>query len=80
MGQLRTLGIRQRGKSFHPDGLTRKVFDGAIAEAHEIFKHAVTVGTPYWPGVQWMMPGEGIGPQTGFTFETDDCSRSTSGR
>jgi hypothetical protein len=71
MGQLRSLGIG-RGKPFHPDELTRQVLDGALLEAHEIFKHGVTVGEPYWPGIQWMMPGSGIGPRTGFTFETDD--------
>ena len=72
MGQLRSLGI-VRGKLFHPDALTRKVLDGALVEAHELFKHGVTVGTAYWPGIQWMTPGDGIGPATEFTFETDDA-------
>ena len=72
MGQLHSLGIG-KSKSFHPDALTCKVLDGALVEAHEMFKHAVTVGTPYWPGIQWMMPGEGIGPRTASTFETDDA-------
>lgn len=71
MGQLRSLGIEKR-KLFHPDELTCTVLDGAIIEAHEIFKHAVTVGEPYWPGVQWMVPGEGEAAATAFTFQTDD--------
>ena len=72
MGQLHSLGIG-KGKLFHPDVLTRKVLDGALVEAHEMFKHAVTVGTPYWPGIQWMTAGEGIGLRTEFTFETENA-------
>ena len=71
MGQLRSLGI-SKDAEFSPDAKTKDVLAKAIAEAHEGFMHDVTVGESVWPGSHWIMPGHGVGPKTGFTFETED--------
>ncbi|WP_408600889.1 DUF1254 domain-containing protein [Pseudomonas sp. PLMAX] len=71
MGQLRSLGI-EKGKAFTPNEETRAILKDAAEEAHQGFKLAVLGGEPWWPGTQWKLP-EGIGPKTGFRFQTDDA-------
>jgi hypothetical protein len=70
MAQLRSLGI-EKGGEFKPDRATRDILKQAIDEAHAWFMQSIAVGDPWWQKTNWNMPSP-IGPQTGFTFMTDD--------
>ncbi len=69
LGQLRSLGIEKQ-REFKPDAATREIIQKAVIEAHANLMLAVTVGESFWPGRRWIMPGGGIGPKTGFSFQT----------
>jgi hypothetical protein len=71
LGQLRSLGIEKR-KEFRPDAATREILEQAIIEAHADLMNDVAVGECFWPGSNWIIPGGGIGPKTGFSFQTAD--------
>jgi hypothetical protein len=71
LGQLRSLGIEKR-KEFRPDAATREILKQAMVEAHANLINAVTVGESFWPDRNWIIPGGGIGPKTGFSFQTAD--------
>ncbi len=70
MGQLRSLGI-VKGQPFKPDSGTGMILRHAASEAHAHFMKAMTIGTAYWPGSQWIV-SVSVGPKTGFTYMTDD--------
>ncbi|HEX4862331.1 MAG TPA: DUF1254 domain-containing protein, partial [Rhizomicrobium sp.] len=70
MGGLHALGI-EKGKPYEPDGATREVLDGAVAEAHALFMLDNAKVRPWWPGSRWGMSIE-VGPKTSFTFSLPD--------
>jgi hypothetical protein len=72
MGQLRSLGI-EKGKDFKPDDAAKSILKQAAQEAHEGFMIAARGGEPWWPDSQWKLPDGGIGPRTGFTYQTDSA-------
>jgi len=55
---------------FKPQAATREIFQKAVIEAQANFMQAVSVGEGFWPGRHWIIPGGGIGPRTGFSFQT----------
>lgn len=69
LGQLRSLGIEKQ-REFKPQAATREILQKAVIEAQANLRQAVSVGEGFWPGSHWIIPGGGIGPKTGFSFQT----------
>jgi hypothetical protein len=69
---LKSIGI-EKGKPFNPDPKTAEILAAAAQEAHAWCEDRwLSVLSPYYPGRQWLMPAEPIGPESNATFETAD--------
>ncbi len=68
MNILRFIGI-ENGKPFNPDPKTAKILTSAVLEARD-WIDVRNPPQPYFPGKQWLTPGEPVALETGFTFET----------
>jgi hypothetical protein len=71
MGQLRALGI-EKGHAFMPHAAERVALATAATEARTSLMAWATEGERVWPGAHWILPGRGVGPRSGFTFQTED--------
>jgi len=70
MNLLKFIGI-EKGKPFRPDAKAARILALAAREARDWSDaRALSVLQPYFPGKQWLTPGEPVALKTGFTFET----------
>jgi hypothetical protein len=68
MNLLQSIGI-EKGKPFAPDATTARVLAAAAREARD-WLDVRGLARPYFPGRQWLTPGEPIAFETEATFET----------